>query len=124
MPAWVRFPLPSAFPVFWVFPIFCVFLVPLLLGWGMEAAGGPGEPMVSRRSGVFFGGFGSGLLLSHDYGPLTHPAILHLTTRRKGCGMKLDSLRGSSVKIGTIQRRLAWPLRKDDTHKSRSVFVS
>ena len=30
-------------------------------------------------------------------------------------------LRGSSVKIGTIQRRLAWPLRKDDTHKSRSV---
>ncbi len=23
---------------------------------------------------------------------------------------------GSSVKIGTIQRRLAWPLRKDDTH--------
>ena len=26
---------------------------------------------------------------------------------------------GPSVKIGTIQRRLAWPLRKDDTHKSR-----
>ena len=33
----------------------------------------------------------------------------------------LDSVRGSSVKIGTIQRRLAWPLRKDDTHKSRRV---
>ena len=32
----------------------------------------------------------------------------------------LDSLRGSSGKIGTIQGRLAWPLRKDDTHKSRS----
>jgi len=32
-----------------------------------------------------------------------------------------DSLRGSSVKIETIQRRLALPLRKDDTHKSRSV---
>ena len=32
-----------------------------------------------------------------------------------------DALRGSSVKIGAIQRRLAWPLRKDDTHKSRSV---
>ena len=27
----------------------------------------------------------------------------------------MDSLRRSSVKIGTIQRRLAWPLRKDDT---------
>ena len=37
------------------------------------------------------------------------------------CQGLLDSLRGSSVKIGTIQRRLAWPLRKDDTHKSRSV---
>ena len=35
-----------------------------------------------------------------------------------------DSLRGSSVKIGTIQRRLAWPLRKDDTRKSRSVTNS
>ena len=34
-----------------------------------------------------------------------------------------DSLRRSSVKIGTIQRRLAWPLRKDDTHKSRSVSI-
>ena len=33
----------------------------------------------------------------------------------------LDSLRGSSIKLGTMQRRLAWPLRKDDTHKSRSV---
>jgi len=35
----------------------------------------------------------------------------------------VDSLRRSSVKIGTIQRRLAWPLRKDDTHKSRSVSI-
>ena len=31
-----------------------------------------------------------------------------------------DSFRGSSDKIGTMQRR-SWPLRKDDTHKSRSV---
>ena len=27
---------------------------------------------------------------------------------------------GTSDKIGTIQRRLEWPLRKDDTHKSRN----
>ena len=33
----------------------------------------------------------------------------------------MDSLRGSSVEIGTMRRRLAWPLRKDDTHESRSV---
>ena len=35
--------------------------------------------------------------------------------------LRLDTVRGSSVTIGTIQRRLAWPLRKDDTHKSISV---
>ena len=34
--------------------------------------------------------------------------------------MSVELLRESSVKIGTIQRRLAWPLRKDDTHKSRT----
>ena len=34
---------------------------------------------------------------------------------------RMDSLRGSSVNIGRIQRRLAWPLRKDDTHTSTSV---
>ena len=33
----------------------------------------------------------------------------------------MDSLRGLSVKIGTIQRSLAWPLHKDDACKSRSV---
>ena len=32
-----------------------------------------------------------------------------------------DSLRGSSANIGAMQRRLAWPLRKDDAHKSRSA---
>ena len=32
-----------------------------------------------------------------------------------------DSLRGSIVQVGTILRILAWPLRKDDTHKSRGV---
>jgi hypothetical protein len=32
-----------------------------------------------------------------------------------------DSLRAVHIsKIGTIQRRLAWPLRKDDTLRSRS----
>ena len=45
-----------------------------------------------------------------------------LSTMRMFCQTSLsDSLRGSSDKIGTIQRRLAWPLRKDDTRESRSV---
>ena len=37
--------------------------------------------------------------------------------------LKFGFSRGSSVKIGTIQRRLALPLRKDDTDKSRSVSI-
>ena len=56
------------------------------------------------------------------------PLQVQSQTHRQSCScppllhsVMLDSLRGSSVKIGTIQRRLAWPLRKDDTHKSRSV---
>ena len=36
----------------------------------------------------------------------------------------MDSLRWSSIKLGTIQRILAWPLRNDDTHTSRSVNIS
>ena len=55
----------------------------------------------------------------------TSPRQAHNTCQAFTClklrTSQLDSLRGSSVKIGTIQRRLAWPLRKDDTHKSRSV---
>ena len=34
---------------------------------------------------------------------------------------KSDPLRRSCINIGTAQRRLAWPLRKNDTHKARSV---
>ena len=48
----------------------------------------------------------------------THPELVN---SRKPVCYSLDSLRGSSAKIGTVQRRLAWPLRKDDMHKSRSV---
>ena len=42
------------------------------------------------------------------------PEILGPSTMKS----TMDSLRGSSVNIGAVQRRLAWPLRKDDTHKS------
>jgi hypothetical protein len=37
--------------------------------------------------------------------------------RRGVLGLKFF---GTLDKIGKIQRRLAWPLRKDDTHKSRN----
>ena len=35
----------------------------------------------------------------------------------------MDPLRGTSAKIGTIQRRLAWSLRKDDTQQSRKYHL-
>ena len=56
------------------------------------------------------------LLVKRDLGPGSDGQRLALFDAQ----ILLDSFRGSSVKIGTIQRRLAWPLRKDDTHKSRS----
>ena len=36
-------------------------------------------------------------------------------------GFTLAFPSGSIRQIGTIQRMIAWPPRKDDTHKSRSV---
>ena len=51
----------------------------------------------------------------------SHPSLLSTTHANTTESNLSDSLRRSSVKIATIQRRLAWPLRKDDTHKSRSV---
>ena len=50
-----------------------------------------------------------------------HVMKCHWRHWRQCRSILLDPLRRSSVKIGTIQRRLAWPLRKDDTHKSGSV---
>ena len=40
------------------------------------------------------------------------------------CFSRPDSLWGSSVKTRTMQRIFAWPLRQDDTHKSRAISNS
>ena len=56
---------------------------------------------------------------SHFEKPIACTRICHGVTQSRVDD--LEPLRRASVKIGTIQRRLAWPLRKDDTHKSRSV---
>ena len=45
---------------------------------------------------------------------LSPPCIARTATHALPQQELLDSLRGASVQIGTIQRRLAWPLRKDD----------
>ena len=57
---------------------------------------------------------------------MRYPFIISITvTKRRPPAYKrrplTDSLWGSSVEVGTIQRRLAWPLRKDDTHTQRIV---
>ena len=51
-------------------------------------------------------------LTNYSSGPKAKQQHKHIT---------MDSLRGASVNIGTIQIILARPLRKDDTHTSRSV---
>jgi hypothetical protein len=64
------------------------------------------------------------------FSSITHPMLGY---RNQGRGVGRFNLYTNSTglwvsgvktvsydKIGTIQRRLAWPLRKDDTHKSRT----
>ena len=46
--------------------------------------------------------------------------LIHLMFGRGDEGWNASA---SSVKIGTIQRRLAWPLRKDDTAKIEKVSL-
>ena len=46
--------------------------------------------------------------------------FVHIRYERTG---KEDSLRGSSVKLGTMRRILEWTLRKDDTRKAGSVHT-
>ena len=53
----------------------------------------------------------------------TRPYILNRRTCLPLPG-QMDSLRGSCAKLGTMRRILAWPLRKDDTHKSKSITKS
>jgi len=42
--------------------------------------------------------------------------FVHNSALRSLAAMMLEPSNGTSAKIGTIQRRLAWSLRKDDTH--------
>ena len=51
-----------------------------------------------------------------------HPALVRLAAREAITRQHpWIPYGGSSVKTGTMQRILAWPLREDDAHKSRSV---
>lgn len=63
----------------------------------------------------------SSLLLSARSAPSPLPEDFCPSTAQGMGPRSMDSLRGSFVKLKTKQRRLVWPLRKDDTHKSRSV---
>ena len=69
-------------------------------------------PRGSRHLGSFEQSFASDL-----QAPLA--AIFQTQSGGATClTLSKDSLRGSCVSVGTMQRRLAWPLRKDDTHNS------
>ena len=54
---------------------------------------------------------------------ITHPHESEQSASDRKLSVLTDSLRGPSVRIGTIQRRLPLPLRKDDTHESRSANI-
>ena len=50
----------------------------------------------------------------------SNPILVLVYIQTQRARMVLSTRKGMTlIKIGTIQRRLAWPLRKDDTHKSR-----
>ena len=51
--------------------------------------------------------------------PITEAQALSAWVYARRC--TLISFFGTPDKIGTIQRRLAWPLRKDDTQKNREM---
>jgi hypothetical protein len=57
--------------------------------------------------------------LSHK-GSSMHACPGQTNSRRRHFDASSSVKAVSYDKIGTIQRRLAWPLRKDDTHKSRT----
>ena len=75
------------------------------------ASGGPGE-LRGLRDAV-----GSQTRRRFNPTPLSDGRKNQLINRGlSACSVSSET----SDKIGTIQRRLAWPLRKDDTHKSRN----
>ena len=98
--------------------------------WGRGRVGPAWDPRGTRVGGISCFAAEESRESGACVGPAWDPrgargvesAKTNLSTMPMFCQAALwDSLRGSSDKIGTIQRRLAWPLRKDDTHKSRSV---
>ena len=94
-----------------------------LVGWAWPApGGGKNDPCAAF---LLRARFGAGWREAEEqcylsaFGKRADP-VERVKINQLGHCATLDSFRGSSVKVGTIQRRLAWPLRKDDTHKSRS----
>ena len=66
-------------------------------------------PLVTRPGGIFS---------SPDRDRIADGRLRRPTRSRS---KQRDPNPNPNAKIGTMQRRLAWPLRKDDTRKSRSV---
>ena len=79
------------------------------------ALGARGRGFNSRTAPVFAEIAVSILIICAHNEALRQLPLAHYPNRVLFDGTSLRS----SAKIGTIQRRLAWPLRKDDTHKSR-----
>ena len=79
-------------------------------GRGFDSRTAPDILLLGRRFSFFF------RTASDDHKPHLPPFY---PTKIRNIRNRSEPRKRSSAKIGTIQRRLAWPLRKDDTHKSR-----
>ena len=79
-------------------------------GRGFDSRTAPDILLLGRR---FFFSSRTALVDHKPHLPLSYPTKIRNVRNRS------EPRKRSSAKIGTIQRRLAWPLRKDDTHKSR-----
>ena len=76
----------------------------------------PARPPKTQRVRIPFGDH------LYMYRPISFSLSLYLSIYLS-IYLFTDSIRGSSVEFGTIRRRLAWPLRKDDTYTSKSVNI-
>jgi len=57
---------------------------------------------------------------------MTHRRNVHVTgdyIKGRGENRSCTRFGGTYTKIGTIQRRLAWPLRKDDTQNREAFHI-
>ena len=95
--------------------MFSARLLKLGLPRKLQPAGGCGPAKLFARIAWFLALAAAGYSRESSFSPTT--PIHKRSNRFINLAVRINIVpSGTSDKIGTIQRRLAWPLRKDDTH--------